>query len=193
MRVPQSAQTRPFRETATLAFSPSRSGVGRALVLRKLSRAEPLGEQAAHSLRMALRRGALQPGQRLTTREVATTRGVSLTPAREALNRLTAERVLEQTPERVAMVPILTRARHQELCAIRLNLEGMAAKARVGINLGDIIIDGDDIYGDGGLRRRAPRPAPSAPEARASTLAGSAASALPSATTDISGHWRSFD
>jgi DNA-binding GntR family transcriptional regulator len=129
MRVPQSAQTRPFRETATLAFSPSRSGVGRALVLRKLSRAEPLGEQAAHSLRMALRRGALQPGQRLTTREVATMLGVSLTPAREVLNRLTAERVLEQTPERVAMVPILTRARHQELCAVRLNLEGMAAKA----------------------------------------------------------------
>jgi hypothetical protein len=64
------------RETLSrLADLLAENDISFALVPRKLSRAEPLGEQAAHSLRMALRRGALQPGQRLTTREVAATLG----------------------------------------------------------------------------------------------------------------------
>ncbi|SDR32900.1 DNA-binding transcriptional regulator, GntR family [Rhizobiales bacterium GAS191] len=109
---------------------PSSRGAGaRGLKLGRVSRVQPLGEQAADSLRTALRRGALLPGQRLTTRDVAATLDISLTPAREALNRLTAERVLELTPDRVAMVPVLTQARYTELCAIRLSLEGMAAHA----------------------------------------------------------------
>jgi len=118
-------------QRSRVAGSPSRGGQAGSqasgLKLRGVSRAQPLGEQAADSLRMALRRGALLPGQRLTTRDVATTLDISLTPAREALNRLTAERVLELTPDRVAMVPVLTQARYTELCAIRLSLEGMAA------------------------------------------------------------------
>ncbi|HZS83742.1 MAG TPA: GntR family transcriptional regulator [Stellaceae bacterium] len=96
--------------------------------LRPVNRPETLGDQAYRSLRTALRRGALSPGERLTTREIAATLGVSLTPAREALNRLVAERVLEQGPDRTVIVPILTRDRYEELCVIRLNLEGLAAE-----------------------------------------------------------------
>lgn len=98
------------------------------LRLAKVSRVESLGDQAVASLRGALRRGALLPGQRLTVREIADTLDVSLTPAREALNRLLAEGVLDQTPDRVAVVPLLTKERYHEICAIRLNLEGMAAR-----------------------------------------------------------------
>lgn len=98
------------------------------LRLAKVSRVESLGDQAVASLRGALRRGALLPGQRLTVREIADTLGISLTPAREALNRLLAEGVLDQTPDRVAVVPLLTKERYREIAAIRLNLEGMAAK-----------------------------------------------------------------
>lgn len=93
-----------------------------------LQRGETLGDQVCASLRTALRRGMLRPGERLTTREIAGTLGVSLTPAREALNRLVAEGVLEQGPNRTVVVPSLTRARYAELCLIRLELEGLAAR-----------------------------------------------------------------
>jgi DNA-binding GntR family transcriptional regulator len=98
------------------------------LKLAKVSRVESLGDQAVASLRGALRRGALLPGQRLTVREIADTLDISLTPAREALNRLLAEGVLDQTPDRVAVVPLLTKERYREICTIRLGLEGMAAE-----------------------------------------------------------------
>ena len=98
------------------------------LNLAKVSRVESLGDQAVASLRSALRRGALLPGQRLTLREVADTLDISLTPAREALNRLLAEGVLDQTPDRVAVVPLLTKQHYKEICTIRFNLEGLAAE-----------------------------------------------------------------
>jgi DNA-binding GntR family transcriptional regulator len=101
---------------------------GTALKLAKVNRVDSLGDQAVTSLRGALRRGALLPGQRLTVREIADTLDISLTPAREALNRLLAEGVLDQTPDRVAVVPLLTKERYGEICAIRLDLEGMAAR-----------------------------------------------------------------
>lgn len=93
-----------------------------------VQRAGTLGDQACHSLRAALRQGALAPGERLTTRRVAATLGVSLTPAREALNRLAAEQVLEMGEDRSITVPLLTRARYREILAIRLELEGLAAR-----------------------------------------------------------------
>ncbi len=127
MQRSMTAETEKARSRSELAMAPKPHG--RGLKLGGVSRALPLGDQAADSLRTALRRGALLPGQRLTTRDVAATLEVSFTPAREALNRLVAERVLQLTPDRVAVVPVLTRARYRELCAIRLNLEGMAARA----------------------------------------------------------------
>lgn len=96
--------------------------------LAPVRRAGTLGDQACDSLRAALRQGALAPGERLTTRRVAATLGVSLTPAREALNRLAAEQVLEMGDDRGIAVPRLTRARYREILAIRLELEGLAAR-----------------------------------------------------------------
>lgn len=107
---------------------PARAG-RRTLKLGGVQRGAPLADQTVDSLRFALRRGALAPGQRLTTRDVAAALGVSFTPAREALNRLVAERLLDLGPDRVAIVPMLTRARYREICAIRLNLETIAARA----------------------------------------------------------------
>jgi DNA-binding GntR family transcriptional regulator len=96
--------------------------------LAPVHRGDTLGEQACRSLRAALRRGALAPGEKLATRRIAATLGVSLTPAREALNRLVAERVLEQRDDRTIAVPELTRARYRELLLIRLELETLAAR-----------------------------------------------------------------
>jgi DNA-binding GntR family transcriptional regulator len=108
--------------------TPAERASAPALRLAKVNRVDSLGDQAVSSLRGALRRGALLPGQRLTVRETADTLGVSLTPAREALNRLLAEGVLDQTPDRVAIVPRLTKGSYGEICAIRFHLESTAAR-----------------------------------------------------------------
>ncbi len=96
--------------------------------LAPVQRVTTLGDQASASLRAALRRGALAPGEKLSTRRIAATLGISLTPAREALNRLVAEGALEQSADRTVLVPVLTRERYRELCLIRLELEGLAAR-----------------------------------------------------------------
>ncbi len=96
--------------------------------LAPVQRGDTLGDQACRSLRAALRRGVLAPGEKLATRRIAATLGVSLTPAREALNRLVAERVLEQRDDRTIAVPELSRDRYRELLLIRVELETLAAR-----------------------------------------------------------------
>ncbi|MFC3125440.1 GntR family transcriptional regulator [Pseudoroseomonas globiformis] len=93
-----------------------------------IQRVETLADQARNALCAGLRQGLLAPGERITTRRVATMLNISLTPAREALNRLLAERVLDQGPNRTVAVPVLTRTRYAELCLIRLELEALAAR-----------------------------------------------------------------
>jgi DNA-binding GntR family transcriptional regulator len=75
----------------------------------------------------ALMGGAFVPGDRLSIRQVATALGTSPMPARAALQRLVAERVLEVLPSGTALVPLLTRASFIELRAIRTQLEPLAA------------------------------------------------------------------
>lgn len=54
----------------------------------KIRNTESLTDKAYSHIKTALNRGAFNPGQRLTSREVAAALGVSITPAREALGRL---------------------------------------------------------------------------------------------------------
>lgn len=97
--------------------------------LDPLQRAEGLGQRVAEELRRALMSGAFEPGARMTIRAVADALGVSLTPAREALNALVAEGVLVLGHNRVVEVPTLSREGLEELRSIRLALEGTAAEA----------------------------------------------------------------
>ena len=108
--------------------------------LDPLQRPEGLGQRVADELRRALMSGAFEPGARMTIRAVADALGVSLTPAREALNALLAEGVLTAGPNRVAEVPTLSPASLEELRAIRLALEGTAAEAAAP-RLGDDDLD----------------------------------------------------
>ncbi|GEP58741.1 GntR family transcriptional regulator [Reyranella soli] len=89
-----------------------------------------LRTQVYDSLRQALTTGRFAPGQKLTFRFIAGALGVSLTPVREALGRLVAEGAFEMQPNRSVRVPLMTRARIEELRDIRKSLEGLAtAKA----------------------------------------------------------------
>ncbi len=88
-----------------------------------------LSNQVLREIRSAIGLGDLAPGARLTFRDVAQRLKASVTPVREALLQLVAERVLSVGPGRTITVPLLTRAQFLELRVIRVVLEGMAAEA----------------------------------------------------------------
>jgi GntR family colanic acid and biofilm gene transcriptional regulator len=88
-----------------------------------------LSNQVLREIRSAIVLGDLAPGARLTFRDVAQRLKASVTPVREALLQLVAERVLSVGPGRTITVPLLTRAQFLELRVIRVVLEGMAAEA----------------------------------------------------------------
>jgi DNA-binding GntR family transcriptional regulator len=107
------------------AASPLESALGATLT--QISRSRTLGDEAYEQLRHALRSGQLRPGQPITVRGLARALGISLTPAREAMGRLSAEGVLAEGPNRTVLVRRLTQRDYQELMTIRLALEPIAA------------------------------------------------------------------
>jgi DNA-binding GntR family transcriptional regulator len=88
---------------------------------------ETRGSEAYEALKQALISGHFMPGQKLTLRMLAGALGMSVTPVREAIHRLTAERALEGAANRSVRIPPMTRSKILELRDIRLTVEGLAA------------------------------------------------------------------
>lgn len=91
-----------------------------------------LWDGAYASLRAALMEGRLAPGQRIVLRDIADQLGISLTPVRDAVNRLIAERVLERGSVGQgggATVPLLDADQFRQLMTVRSGLEPAAAVA----------------------------------------------------------------
>jgi DNA-binding GntR family transcriptional regulator len=86
-----------------------------------------LNEAAYRILREAIMSGSFQPGQKLSARKIAMSIGIGLTPVREALVRLVAERALSATHQRSPRIPFLTKGRINEIMTLRVMLEGYAA------------------------------------------------------------------
>jgi DNA-binding GntR family transcriptional regulator len=87
-----------------------------------------LRDHATRELRRALMEGQFEPGQRISIRGLAEKLGVSMTPVREAVARLVAERAIEAEPNRWMRIPLLTAAELRELRDIRVALEGLATE-----------------------------------------------------------------
>ena len=88
---------------------------------------ENLSDRAYTTIRNALMRGQLKPGERLRLRPLSERFGISLTPMREALLRLVFERAMTFDERGTVVVPSLTLAQLQEIRSIRMDLEGKAA------------------------------------------------------------------
>ena len=97
---------------------------------------ETLHDQVYERVRGALMSGALTPGEVVTIRSLAATLGTSTMPVRDALKRLTAERVLEMLPNRSVRVPLMTLSRMMDLYDIRRSLEGLATERATAILTG---------------------------------------------------------
>jgi DNA-binding GntR family transcriptional regulator len=91
-----------------------------------------LADRAHARLRDLLIAGQVAPGDRLSTRELASRFAMSPMPIRAAIERLVADGALEVRPQSGARVPLMTRARFVELRTIRVALEGMAAEHAAG-------------------------------------------------------------
>ena len=96
-------------------------------LLQPISR-NTLQEKVHLRIRQGLIDGEFTPGQVLTIRDLAAHLGTSVMPVREALHKLTVERVLELLPTRSVRVPILSADRFAEICEARMILEGNVAR-----------------------------------------------------------------
>ena len=93
-----------------------------------------LSDLAYLAMKNALLSGAFKPGERLILRDVAGKLGISLTPVRDAVNHLIAERVLDRGPggqKGGASVPQLNSDQIRQLMFLRAELESKLAYAAV--------------------------------------------------------------
>ena len=86
-----------------------------------------LAEQAYERIRDDIVFLRVEPGAPLDDKELSAELGMSMSPIRDALKRLTLERLVVTYPRRGTFVAEITVSDEQWLTEIRLNLEGVAA------------------------------------------------------------------
>lgn len=106
-------------------------------VLDALQRGETV-EMVVDYLKRGILNGQFAPGQRLISRDLMNEIGVSRGPVREAFGRLSADGLVQLTPNRGASVKRFTRREIMNVFQIREMLEGLAASlAAQQIGVGD--------------------------------------------------------
>ena len=83
----------------------------------------PAHERVYRALRARILSGEMAPGEQVTLRGLAEDLGVSMTPAREAISRLVAERALDMTASGRVTIPAPGMRRLEELFRARELLE----------------------------------------------------------------------
>lgn len=97
-------------------------------------------EYAYQRLRTALMLGSISPGAALTIRGLSATLGISPTPVREALRRLSSEYAILVQENRRICVPTMTAERFEELISFRAVVESHAAGRAVPY-ISDLLVD----------------------------------------------------
>ena len=88
----------------------------------------PLRDVVFHTLRDAILKGELQPGERLMEIRLADRMGVSRTPVREAIRMLELEGLVIMIPRRGAQVAQITEKDLKDVLEVRMGLEELAVK-----------------------------------------------------------------
>lgn len=88
---------------------------------------QPLRETVCEALRDAIRRGILEPGERLMEVQLAEELGISRTPVREAIRKLEQEGYVIMLPRRGTYVSSVSVHDVKEIFEIRTALESLAA------------------------------------------------------------------
>lgn len=99
----------------------------------------PSSERVYRGLREQILNGKMEPGSRLVELQIASQFGVSRTPVREALQRLTSEGLASMEPLRGMVVRTVDAQQIEDIYEIREVLEGLAARlAALRANEGDL-------------------------------------------------------
>ncbi len=88
----------------------------------------PLRDVVFHTLRRAILKGDLKPGERLMEVQLASRLGVSRTPVREAIRKLELEGLVTMIPRRGAEVSEITEKSMRDVLEVRRALEELAVK-----------------------------------------------------------------
>lgn len=88
----------------------------------------PLRDVVFHTLRKAILKGELQPGERLMEIQLAQKLGVSRTPVREALRKLELEGLVLMMPRKGAVVADITIQDLEDVLEVRTALEELAVQ-----------------------------------------------------------------
>jgi len=103
--------------------------MGRITVKSKpIERHQTLREKILETIRDAILKGHLKPGEKVAEPELAERFGISRTPIREAFRQLESEGYLTVIPRKGAVVAALSEQDVQEYYAIKSILEGYAAE-----------------------------------------------------------------
>lgn len=95
---------------------------------KQIERHQTLREKILETIRDAILKGSLKPGERVSEPELAERFGISRTPIREAFRQLESEGYLQVIPRKGAVVASLSERDIEEFYAIKIILEGFAAK-----------------------------------------------------------------
>ena len=95
---------------------------------KPIERHQTLREKILETIRDAILRGSLKPGERVSEPELAERFGISRTPIREAFRQLESEGYLQVIPRKGAVVASLSARDVEEFYAIKIILEGFAAR-----------------------------------------------------------------
>ena len=88
----------------------------------------PLRDVVFNTLRQAILRGELKPGERLMEIQLANKLGVSRTPIREAIRKLELEGLVLMIPRKGAEVAEITEKNLRDVLEVRKALEELAVK-----------------------------------------------------------------
>jgi DNA-binding GntR family transcriptional regulator len=95
---------------------------------KPIERHQTLREKILETIRDAILKGSLKPGERVSEPELAERFGISRTPIREAFRQLESEGYLVVIPRRGAVVASLSERDVEEFYSIKSILEGYAAR-----------------------------------------------------------------
>ena len=95
---------------------------------KMIERHQTLREKILETIREAILKGTLKPGEKVAEPELAERFGISRTPIREAFRQLESEGYLTVIPRKGAVVTALSEQDVQEFYAIKSILEGYAAE-----------------------------------------------------------------
>ena len=88
----------------------------------------PLRDVVFNTLRQAILRGELKPGERLLEIHLANKLGVSRTPIREAVRKLELENLVIMIPRKGAVVAEITEKSLRDVLEVRRALEALVVK-----------------------------------------------------------------